>query len=122
MGIPWRLKGDGGCKKKFPQAGGLVVQHYPFIGGGFGMERNSAPEWYSRSGGFGGSGQAIQEEIARRGYLEQMADLDAQSLQGAFESGAGLYGKEIADRLAAQQAGESQASGKCPHLLALGDL
>jgi len=60
-----------------------------------------------RSGGFGGSGQAIQEEIARRGYLEQMADLDAQSLQGAFESGAGLYGKEIADRLAAQQAGEA---------------
>lgn len=60
-----------------------------------------------RSGGFGGSGQAIQEEIARRGYLEQMADLDAQSLQGAFESGAGLYSKEMADRLAAQQAGES---------------
>lgn len=60
-----------------------------------------------RAGAFGGSGQAIQEELARRGYLEQMADLDAQSLQAAFESGAGLYSKEIADRFAAQQAGEA---------------
>lgn len=60
-----------------------------------------------RAGAFGGSGQAIQEELARRNYLEQMADMDAQSLQGAFESGAGLYSKEIADRLAAQQAGEA---------------
>lgn len=60
-----------------------------------------------RAGAFGGSGQAIQEELARRNYLEQMADLDAQSLQSAFESGAGLYSREIADRLAAQQAGEA---------------
>lgn len=60
-----------------------------------------------RAGAFGGSGQAIQEELARRNYLEQMADLDAQSLQAAFESGAGLYSKEIADRLAAQQAEEA---------------
>jgi hypothetical protein len=60
-----------------------------------------------RAGAFGGSGQAIQEELARRNYLEQMADMDAQSLQAAFESGAGLYGKELADRLAAQQAGEA---------------
>jgi len=60
-----------------------------------------------RAGAFGGSGQAIQEELARRNYLEQMADMDAQSLQAAFESGAGLYSKEIADRLAAQQAGEA---------------
>lgn len=60
-----------------------------------------------RAGAFGGSGQAIQEELARRAYLEQMADIDAQSLQAAFESGAGLYSKEIADRLAAQQAGEA---------------
>jgi hypothetical protein len=60
-----------------------------------------------RAGAFGGSGQAIQEELARRGYLEQMADMDAQSLQAAFESGSGLYSKEIADRLAAQQAGEA---------------
>lgn len=60
-----------------------------------------------RAGAFGGSGQAIQEELARRGYLEQMADMDAQILQAAFESGAGLYSKEIADRLAAQQAGEA---------------
>lgn len=60
-----------------------------------------------RAGAFGGSGQAIQEELARRGYLEQMADMDAQSLQSAFESGAGLYSREMADRLAAQQAGEA---------------
>ena len=62
---------------------------------------------YARANAFGGSGQAIQEELARRNYLEQMADMDAQSLQAAFESGAGLYSKEIADRLAAQQAGEA---------------
>jgi hypothetical protein len=60
-----------------------------------------------RAGAFGGSGQAIQEELARRNYLEQMADMDARSLQAAFESGSGLYSKEIADRLAAQQAGEA---------------
>jgi len=62
---------------------------------------------YARANAFGGSGQAIQEELARRNYLEQMADMDAQSLQAAFESGAGLYSKEIADRLASQQAGEA---------------
>jgi hypothetical protein len=62
---------------------------------------------YARAGAFGGSGQAIQEELARRNYLEQMADMDAQSLQAAFESGSGLYSKEIADRLASQQAGEA---------------
>ncbi len=56
----------------------------------------------ARAGAFGGSGAAIQEELARRNYAEQLKDLDAQSLQAAFESGAGLYSKEIADRLAAQ--------------------
>lgn len=61
----------------------------------------------ARAGAFGGSGAAIQEELARRNYLEQMADMDATSLQNAFESGAGLYGKELADRLAAQQATEA---------------
>ena len=60
-----------------------------------------------RAGAFGGSGQAIRDAIARRDYEEQLADLNAQSLQAAFESGAGLYSKEIADRLAAEQAGES---------------
>lgn len=59
-----------------------------------------------RAGAFGGSGAAIQEELARRNMLEQMADMDATNLQTAFESGAGLYSKEIADRLAAEQAGE----------------
>lgn len=60
-----------------------------------------------RAQAFGGSGAAIQEELARRNYLEQMADMNATNLQSAFESGAGLYSKEIADRLAAEQAGEA---------------
>lgn len=59
-----------------------------------------------RAGTFGGSGSAIQEELARRDYMDRLADMEAQSLQAAFESGAGLYSKEIADRLAAQQAAE----------------
>lgn len=61
----------------------------------------------ARAGAFGGSGAAIQEEVARRNYLEQMADMDAQNLQAGYEAGVGLYGKELADRLAAQQAGEA---------------
>lgn len=61
----------------------------------------------ARAGAFGGSGAAIQNEVARRNYLEQMADMDAQNLQAAFESGAGLYGKEMADNLAAMQATEA---------------
>lgn len=61
----------------------------------------------ARAGAFGGSGAAIQEEVARRNYLEQMADMNAQNLQSAFDSGAGLYSKEISDRLAAEQAGEA---------------
>ena len=59
-----------------------------------------------RSGTFGGSGSAIQEELARRNYMEQLADMNAQSLQGAYESAVGLYGKEFADQMAAQQAEE----------------
>jgi hypothetical protein len=76
-----------------------------------------------RQGAFGGSGQAIQDELARRNYLEQMSDMDAASLQAAFESGAGLYSKEIADRLAAQQAGEqSRQFGKDTELAGLAGL
>lgn len=60
-----------------------------------------------RQGAFGGSGAAIQEEVARRNYLEQMADMNAQNLQSAYEAGVGLYGKEYADNLAAQQATEA---------------
>lgn len=60
-----------------------------------------------RAGAFGGSGAAIQNEVSRRNYLEQMADMDAQNLQAAFESGAGLYGKEMSDNLAAMQATEA---------------
>lgn len=59
-----------------------------------------------RAGAFGGSGAAIQEEVARRNYLEQMDQMNARNLQSAFESGAGLYSKEVQDRLAAQQAEE----------------
>lgn len=61
----------------------------------------------TRAGAFGGSGAAIQEEVARRNYLEQMADMDAQNLRQAYESGVGLYGKEMADNLAAAQAEEA---------------
>lgn len=60
-----------------------------------------------RNQAFGGSGSAIREAMAEREYMQQLADMDAESLYGAFESGAGLYSKEIADRLAAQQAGEA---------------
>lgn len=60
-----------------------------------------------RQGAYGGSGAAIQEEVARRNYLEQMADMNATNLQSAYEAGVGLYGKEFADNLAAQQAEES---------------
>lgn len=66
-----------------------------------------------RSGAFGGSGAAVQEELARRNMLEQMADMDAQNLQAAYESGVGTYGRERADRMAAEQAGEqSKQFGK----------
>jgi hypothetical protein len=66
-----------------------------------------------RAGAFGGSGAAVQEELARRGLLEQMSDLDVQNLQSAFESGIGLYSKEMADNLAAQSATEqSRQFGK----------
>lgn len=59
-----------------------------------------------RSGTFGGSGRAVGEEIARRDYLDRLADLEAQSLQSSYESAVGLYGKEMADLMAAQQAEE----------------
>ncbi len=61
----------------------------------------------ARSGAYGGSGSAVQEELARRKYLEQMADMNAQNLQSGYEAGVVLYGKELADRLAAQQAEEA---------------
>lgn len=60
-----------------------------------------------RASAFGGSGAAIQNEVARRNYLEQLADMDAKNLQSAFESGSSLYGKEMADNLAAMQATEA---------------
>jgi hypothetical protein len=60
-----------------------------------------------RNQAFGGSGMAIREAMAERDYMDKLSDMNAESLYGAFESGAGLYSKEIADRLAAQQAGEA---------------
>jgi hypothetical protein len=59
-----------------------------------------------RSGTFGGSGSAVREELSRRDYLDRLADLEAQSLQSSYESAVGLYGKEFADRMAAEQAEE----------------
>ncbi len=61
----------------------------------------------ARQGAFGGSGAAIQEEVARRDYLEQMADMNAKNLQSAYESGVGLYGREMTENLAAGQAEEA---------------
>ena len=61
----------------------------------------------ARQGAFGGSGAAIQEEVARRNYLEQMEDMNAKNLQAAYESGAGLYGREMTENLAAGQAEEA---------------
>ena len=67
----------------------------------------------ARAGAFGGSGAAIQEELARRNYAEQLADLDAQSLQAGYEAAVQLYGKEVADRMAAETAEEqSRQFGK----------
>lgn len=60
-----------------------------------------------RAGAFGGSGAAIQEEVARRNYLEQKAMQDAQNLQGAYESAVQLYGKEVADTMNAEQMEEA---------------
>lgn len=56
-----------------------------------------------RSGAFGGSGAAVQEEAARRNYLEQAAQQNAQNLQSAYEAAVNLYGKEVADRLNSEQ-------------------
>ncbi len=60
----------------------------------------------ARAGSFGGSGSAVAQELARRNMQEQMADVNAQSLQSAYEAAVGLYGKEYADNMAAQQAEE----------------
>lgn len=74
----------------------------------------------ARSGAFGGSGAAIQEEVARRNYLEQAAQMNAQNLQGAYEAAVNLYGKEVADRLSAEQLGEaSRQFGKQTQLSGL---
>jgi hypothetical protein len=73
-----------------------------------------------RAGAFGGSGAAIQEEVARRNYLEQMADMNAQNLQSAYESAVNLYGKERADNMSAEQLEEaSRQFGKQTQLAGL---
>lgn len=74
---------------------------------GYDEARGERESQAARAGAFGGSGAAIQEEVARRNYLEQMADMDAQNLQQAYEAGVGLYSKEMADRLASGQAEEA---------------
>lgn len=60
-----------------------------------------------RAKAFGGSGAAIQEEVARRNYLEQSAQMNAQNLQNAYDAAVNLYGKEVADRLNSEQLGEA---------------
>lgn len=60
-----------------------------------------------RAGAFGGSGAAIQEEVARRNYLEQEAQMNAQNLQNAYDAAVNLYGREVADRMNAEQLGEA---------------
>ena len=61
----------------------------------------------ARAGAFGGSGAAIQEEVARRNYLEQEAQMNAQNLQNAYDAAVNLYGREVADRMNAEQLGEA---------------
>lgn len=74
----------------------------------FAENRGNREAEATRNQAFGGSGTSIREAMAERDYMQQLADMDAESLYGAFESGAGLYSKEIADRLAAQ--GEYESS------------
>lgn len=61
----------------------------------------------ARAKAFGGSGAAIQEEVARRNYLEQSAQMNAQNLQNAYDAAVNLYGKEVADRLSSEQLTEA---------------
>ena len=61
----------------------------------------------ARAGAFGGSGAAIQEEVARRNYLEQEAQMNAQNLQNAYDAAVNLYGREVADRMNSEQLGEA---------------
>jgi len=74
---------------------------------GYDEARGEREAQAARQGAFGGSGAAIQEEVARRNYLEQMEDMNAKNLQAAYESGAGLYGREMTENLAAGQAEEA---------------
>lgn len=74
---------------------------------GYDEARGEREAQAARQGAFGGSSAAIQEEVARRNYLEQMEDMNAKNLQAAYESGVGLYGKEMSDRLASGQAEEA---------------
>lgn len=61
----------------------------------------------ARAGAFGGSGAAVQEEVARRNYLEQNAQQNVNSLQSAYEAAVNLYGKEVADNLNSEQLTEA---------------
>lgn len=73
-----------------------------------------------RAGAFGGSGAAVQEELARRNYLEQAAQMNAQNLQNAYEAAVNLYGKEVADNLNSEQLAEaSRQFGKQTELAGL---
>ncbi len=72
-----------------------------------------------RSGAFGGTRAAITGEVARRDLNERLDDINAQSLAQAYESGAGIFGRELgfdlqnralnADVFSQNRAGQLQA-------------
>lgn len=74
---------------------------------GYDEARGEREAQAARAGAFGGSGAAIQEEAARRNYLEQSAQMNAQNLQNAYDAAVNLYGKEVADRLNSEQLTEA---------------
>lgn len=59
----------------------------------------------SRLNAMGGSGAAIEQELARKSYQKDLDDWNAQSLQNAFYSGQGIQDKQLAD-IYREQAGE----------------
>lgn len=74
---------------------------------GYDEARGEREAQAARAGAFGGSGAAVQEEVARRNYLEQSEQMNARSLQAAYEAAVNTYGKEVADRLSSEQLAEA---------------
>jgi len=65
-----------------------------------------------QAGAFGGSRQAVGEEVARRGLLDRMTEMDAIGLQNAYQQGQASFDADRASELARQQsqAGENIAA------------